>query len=303
MKSILAVLLFGFVHSGSKLILQTGIGLFSFCLLYSGFRLMSQLPYILNKKLYKISSKEQLFFLAGMGLVGAALQVCEFKGIAAGVSVGVVTFLIYSYPIWTLILSTIINKEKINSEIVAKIILSLIGITLIVQSTTFSHFQFSINWIYPIMASFLMALWISLSNLAKKRKINSWSISFYYDLFSFISILFILLLSPTNVHTNELLNWLNHSPNIFYIAIYSILFGVVPNILFYDASKYISAQQASLFLLFEPVISSVISLIIWQETLGAHFWLGAILILVSNLPFVLFIKTFLKKAGLHENSH
>lgn len=302
MKSVIAVLLFGFVHSGSKLILQTGLSLLGLCLLYSGFRLFVQLPYIFNNKLYKIASKNELYLLAGMGAIGAALQFCEFKGIASGLSVGAVTFLIYSYPLWTLVLGIVINNEKITNEILVKIILSLIGSILIFQANL-TLFKFSIHLLYPVVASFLMALWISLSNLAKKRKLNSWTISFYYDLFSFVSILIILVLNFSNHDVIELVNWLSQVSNFISISFYSIIFGVVPNILFYDASKNISAMKASLLLLFEPVISSIISIIIWNESIGLTFCYGATLILASNIQLKNLVQITLKKVGFYEKVH
>lgn len=66
---------------------------------------------------------------------------------------------------------------------------------------------------------------------------------------------------------------------------YAVLLGVVPNILFYKASQNLTAMTASLLLLFEPVISSVISFWAWKETLNNSLILGACLLLASNISY------------------
>jgi drug/metabolite transporter (DMT)-like permease len=286
--AIFSVLLFGFVHPGSKFILGTGIGLLHFCLLYSGFRLLSQLPVVIFKKYYLIPSKMHLLLLGGMGLVGAALQFTEFKGISEGLPVSLVTFLLYSYPIWTILFSSVINGENVSLESFFKVGLSIIGLIFILDGHAkiqVKDFKFEATLIYPIVASFLMALWVCLANLSKKKGCRSWSISFYYDLFAFLTLAGITLQNDTSAQFLHLENWMFQDFNTAIIFGYAVLLGVVPNILFYKASQNLTAMTASLLLLFEPVISSVISFWAWRETLNNSFILGACLLLASNISY------------------
>lgn len=282
--AILSVLLFGLVHPGSKIILGTGISLLHFCLLYSGFRLLSQLPVVLIKRHYLIQSKTQLMLLIGMGFIGAALQLTEFKGISDGLPISVVTFLLYSYPVWTVALSAIINGEKITTDSIIKVALSLAGLTFILGSQV-QNLKFDLALLFPLIASIFMATWICLSNLLKKKGCNSWSISFYYDLFVFATL---SALTFSGDHTDQLVtikHWMFQDFHAIAIISYAIFLGVVPNLLFYKASQKLTAMAASLILLFEPVISSLISAVAWQESLTATFLIGALLLLASNISY------------------
>ena len=279
--ALLAVLLFGFVHPGSKMILATGISLLPFCLLYSGFRLLAQTPVVYAKRQYKASLHIHWLLLALLGLIGAFLQLTEFKGISEGLPVNVVTFLLYSYPVWSLILSVLINKESLSIESIVKVFLSTIGIGFIIGSQMIDfHFQSAL--IFPLVASFLMALWISLSNLAKKKNLSSWSISFYYDLFSFLVLLMLFILKSDPGELSQLQNWMSSWTHLLGLGVYSVLFGVVPNLLFYQAGQKLSVLAMSLLLMLEPVISSAISFVIWNERMSSTFLLGAVLILISQ---------------------
>lgn len=299
MNAIVSVFLFGFVHSGAKLILETGIGLLPFCFLYSGFRLVVQLPYILKNKLYIVSPRKQVLLLTCLGLVGAALQLCEFSGIDQGISVGAVTFLIYSYPLWSILLSLFINREKVNFASLGRVLFAVVGISFIIRDHL-QTFEMSISLLFPIAASFLMALWISLSSLAKQRNLDSWSLSFYYDLFSFAALLIVFFFKQTPSDLLEFKIWLSSASHLVSIAMYSVFFGIVPNILFYNAMKGISAFKASLLLLFEPVISSVIALFLWNDSVGPSFWFGAALIVGSNLTYNFNVKKLFRKVRIYE---
>lgn len=293
-----SVLLFGLVHPGSKLILDTGIGLFHFCLLYSAFRLFLQLPIVIVKKHYLIASKTQILLLGAMGLVGAGLQLAEFKGISDGLPVSLVTFLLYSYPIWSAIFSSVINGETLTKESFFKIGLSFVGLFLILMSQS-QNLKFSVGLIFPIIASILMALWICLSNLLKKKGCGSWSISFYYDLFVFITLATLTFSGQQPGTFAKIQSWLFQDSNALLILTYAILLGVVPNLLFYKASQNLSAMTASLILLFEPVISSFVSSALWNEQLTNRFIMGAFLLLTANISYKnLFTFNFIKKESL-----
>lgn len=287
--ALLAVLLFGFVHPGSKMILATGISLLPFCLLYSGFRLLAQMPAVYVKRQYKASSSIHWLLLAMLGLVGAFLQLTEFKGISEGLPVNVVTFLLYSYPVWSLLLSVLINKESLSMESVVKVFLSTMGIGFIIGSQI-TNFHFQPALIFPLVASFLMALWVSLSNLAKKKSLSTWSISFYYDLFSFLVLLMLFVLKSEPGELSQLQDWMSNWTHVLSLGMFSVLFGVVPNLLFYQASQKLSVLTMSLLLMLEPVISSAISFVIWNERMSSTFLLGAGLILISQVSAKYFLK-------------
>ena len=84
---LIAAILFGLVHPGSKLILGTGLDLITFCMLYVAIRLLAQIPVVVRNRSYLLHSKDEAWILICIGFVGAILQFSEFSGIASGLPV------------------------------------------------------------------------------------------------------------------------------------------------------------------------------------------------------------------------
>ncbi len=275
-----SAILFGLVHPGSKLIMSQGISLLPFCFLYVTVRLIAQLPLVLTKKAWKIVSREQFSLLLSLGVVGALLQLSEFCGINNGLPVGVVSFLVYTHPVWTVLLSRIINKEEISKTTVLKLGVAIAGV---VSITGFSGGVPSLLFLGPLAAGLFIALWISLSNRASKTGCSAITISFYYDAFAFL-ILGSLLLSGPQSNIQSALHFVSDLNTLSLIVAYSIFIGYLPNFLFYWGSKSTSAQLAGFTLLLEPVISTLVSHVTWNEPMSGSFFLGAVMILSTNLP-------------------
>lgn len=288
-----SALLFGLVHPLSKIILSNGISLYWFCLLYILIRLIAIAPYIILKGHYKFTKKTNLLLLIAIGFVGAFLQLTEFAGIDKGLPVPLVTFLVYTHPVWGIFLSRIINKEAFQWESWLKLSLGIAGIYLILLSSSFTNLQISnpIDLILPIVAGLLISLWVSLSKKlqANNSSVNHFTISFYYDTFGLLTLLGIGVLN------NELftlpVDFISNSSNSFSIIFYSIFIGLLPNLLFYIGINKTTAFAASLILLLEPLIATITSMFLWDYTLSPPFIIGAFFILIISLPF----KGILKK--------
>ncbi|MGE4233069.1 MAG: EamA family transporter [Bacteriovoracia bacterium] len=280
---LLSAILFGLVHPGSKLLMDQGIGLLSFCILYVSIRLFAQVPIVLLGSHWKINGRSQAFCLVSLGLIGAALQFSEFYGVSVGLPVSVVTFLVYTHPVWTLLLSRLINKEKITLFSVGKITSALVG-TALITGVQLAHGYSFTAFIFPLVAGLMIALWITVSNQATKQGCSTKTISFYYDLFCFAVLMGFALISRDSNPLNEAIAFSGNIKNLGQIAFYSIFIGLLPNYLFYFGSKTVPAVTAGLVLLFEPVFSASISSMIWNDPLSPMFVVGALAILSTNIP-------------------
>ena len=281
---LVAAILFGFVHPGSKLLLGDGIDLLSFCLLYIGIRLVAQIPVVIRTKSYKIESRNQLYVFLAIGVVGACLQMTEFMGIAKGLPVPLVTFLVYTHPVWAMLASRFINGERLTINSGIKIGLGLVGAALI----SFPHFQYGsfplTSMIAPIFAGMMIALWVSLSSKAKSLGATSLSISFYYDLFALVSLCLFKLGTEQTASFAETLAWVSEPSHFAKMAFYSIFLGLLPHLLFYRGAGLTSALSASLILLLEPVIASGTSFFVWKEPISHFFLVGACFVLAAGSP-------------------
>ena len=283
---VFAAIIFGFVHPGSKLLLSSGVDLLTFCILYIGIRLFVQIPIVLKTRSFFIATKEQGFILIFIGVIGALLQLTEFAGISDGLPVSVVTFLVYTHPIWTIIFGSIVNGERVTTVSIVKLVLGIAGIAVIFLSQLQNMSMNPRLMIAPIAAGLMIAIWISMSKKARKANIGVWTISFYYDLFAFFTLIALRLTGITNsVSMYEFYEFLKVPQFVFGMFMYSIFIGLFPNLLFYKGSKNVTTLTAGLILLLEPIVASLSSSLIWNLSLSPLFIIGAGLILFSGAPF------------------
>ena len=74
------------------------------------------------------------------------------------------------------------------------------------------------------------------------------------------------------------------SLNMTYMVLYSLLAGLLPNLLFYQGSKDVSSYTSGHLMSFEPLLSTLYSVCLWGVSMGSNFWLGSLLVLIGNLP-------------------
>lgn len=128
---LISVLLFGFLHPTSKYFLDSGLNIFSFTFLFVFIRLLVQLPIFISKVKNKGLDSQQLKYICFLGLAGAMLQLLEFAGIALGMSISKVVFLVYLHPIWSVFISHFWGEERFNKKLAATLTLGISGILLI----------------------------------------------------------------------------------------------------------------------------------------------------------------------------
>lgn len=293
----LAVLLFGLIHPLSKVILDSGIPLSYFCVLYVGIRLIFQLPALFFQHFRIIDLQKILPLLLLFGLCGAGLQYFEFKGISEGLNPGVVTFLMFSYPIWIILSGALLRNKSFNKISAAKVLAGFIGIYLISRAEIF-HLATNdpTPLIYPLLASVFIASWIALSNKLRKLNVNSLGLSVFYDLFTFVMLA--IVLSPSLASDwNSFTAWSSNTSHLFHIMGYSLFVGLLPNLLFYFGSRTVSTLTAGLAMALEPALSTLYSSIIWNIDLGSTFVVGAALILIANLQITKVFSKIKKELG------
>jgi len=278
-----AGILFGLIHPGAKWITSTGIGLLPFCLFYVLLRILLQLPVVLATGKIKIESRSQLKFLVSMGIVGGVLRITEFAGIVEGVPVSLVSFLIFLHPAWTVLFSRWLNQEPITHDKVIRVFIALLGL-LLLSGDHWANLTSVLSLWGPIAAGMMISLWICLSSSAPRHHCSVVSISFYYDLFSFIALAIVCLAGLSAREFSTSVQWFLKPAHFLNVTVFAALTGLIPNYLFYFGARQTSAITAALLILFEPIVSSVIAWYAWQDPITPTFIAGAACILLINVP-------------------
>jgi drug/metabolite transporter (DMT)-like permease len=278
----LAVLLYGMTHPGAAILLKEyQLSTVTFTLLFLVSRVVIQIPLMVKYSVKKEVLRGNWTLLLLSGICGASLHFLEFKSLDIGLPVSLITFLIFIHPVWSMLFKRYFLKEEIQKIDVMKLVIGLLGVVIIIDP--FSG-QMNLSWmiIYPLLASVFLSGWITLVGVVQKRGIGKICFSFYYDLFSLLGVL--IFFSPTiinNFSTSVIPNYFNFSM-IAWVFAYSIIIGLLPNLLIYSGVEKKGVLLTSYVLLLEPVISSVYSFFIFDDSFSSSFIIGAILIIVIN---------------------
>jgi drug/metabolite transporter (DMT)-like permease len=188
----------------------------------------------------------------------------------------------FSYPIRILFGEAFFAKS-INRGLILKVCLGLVGLLLVSGVELSSVFTSSGFLVYPLAASFFIALWIVISNRLKKTELNSVALSFSYDFITLVFLLFFMFQGLEQTYP-QFLDWSSSFNHWGALVLYSVVIGLLPNLLFYKGSQSLSPVVVALIMSSEPLFSTVYTSFIWKEAFSLSFFMGAALIILVNLP-------------------
>lgn len=217
-----------------------------------------------------------MFFLTGF--VSIFLHnLTYFHAIIIG-EASVATVLIYTSPIYVMLMSVIFYKDKITSRKIICLIMILCGCILT------SGILNGKNLIVPkkavfigIFSGFLYSLYTIFCRLALK-KYDSTTVSIYTYLFAFLGSLLV-------VHVNETVNLVfKEMPLVLICVGIGTVCAAIPFFLYTDGLKGIENSKASIIVAIEPVVSCIIGMAVLHED---HSVLKIIGIIVSVASIIL----------------
>jgi drug/metabolite transporter (DMT)-like permease len=187
------------------------------------------------------------------------------------------SLIIATIPIFTVIFATIFLREKITKKIVVGIPLSLSGIVIISLTGTSSD-PFEITYISAAVAVLISALVGAGYTIAGKKLLERYSalsLTIYAFLFGCLGLL--PFLSPTLITEAVSLTWRGWSAVLF-LALFPTVVGYV---LWYVVLEVKTTSEISIFLYFIPVLSTIISYFLFQETITWFFLFGGALVILG----------------------
>ncbi|MFA6938366.1 MAG: EamA family transporter [Treponema sp.] len=224
-----------------------------------------------DKSLLKIQVKDLWMFI-GTGIVSLTLfSLCYFTTILeSGASVAVV--LLYTSPIFVLLISALLFKEKITLVKVLALVLTFCGCVLVAGLVGGTHSVSVKGFVVGLCSGLGYALYSIFSRFALK-KYKPITITFYTFLFSGISIIPFCNLS-------EMIS--NFTPGIILPSFaISILCTVLPYILYTYGLSGIENSKAAILVTVEPLVGTLIGIFLYGEGHNALKLCGIAMIFVS----------------------
>ena len=278
---IIAGLMWGTMGIFSRFFNSVGLGPFEIAQLRIAVGLLFVGTYLLifHREKLKIKLRDVWCFI-GTGIVSLLLFcVCYFKAIeeltlsAAGV-------LLYTAPIFVMILSIPLFREKLTTKKVIALALAFAGCVLI------SGIGGEINTLGVVMgvlSGFFYALYSIFGRYAINRGYDSWTIVFYTFLFCTLGC---LCLSDKALIANVLVD--SNTSLWLYLVGMGLITGFLAYLFYSKGLECMESSRASILAFVEPVSGTVVGMIVFSEfpnifgVSGILLVLGAIILLSTK---------------------
>lgn len=214
---------------------------------------------IYNKSLLKIKLKDIYIFISA-ALLGMFAVNVFFNESVHLLSLSLAAVLLSLSPIFVLIMSYFLYKEKITTIKIISMILAFLGCVL-VSNVLSSKINLSFRGIISgLLAAFFYALYSIISKKALQKGYHSLTITLYA--FIFISI----IIAPftnwgliINLVKNDLINI-----SVFMIM-HSVLVLIMPYVFYTISFSFMDAGKASILASCEPIASTIFGIIFFNE--------------------------------------
>lgn len=289
------ILLFGvFVTSWSSILIRW-IGnvpplIIAFYRLF--FSALVILPFItLRKTKYpfpKLSAKNTVFiFIAGLFL---ALHFFSWIKSLQLTTIGHSIFLESTHPVFALILSYFVLKERSSLLTIAGIGLALLGMYIIVSEDTGSLAATSLSGdLLAIFSAFCLAAYLLIARMFTHKIALLPYLLRVYGAAALITLLFILVMRLNPIRLSES-SW-------FYLILLALGPNLIGHSLLNWASRKMRVYLVNLAMQGEAVLATIYAYWLLNEHPAVHFYLGSLLILIA-VSFIFFQK---EKTAIDEN--
>lgn len=231
------------------------------------------LPFLLFNKTYRLtkyfSANIPVLILAGIALAGNwILLLNAFRHTT--IALAAVTY--YTAPVIAMVLSIFILKERFSPLKLAAICLTLTGMFMVmnVTGTDFSYEKNITGILYGLSAAFCYASVMLLNKFIKNLDGLETTIP---QLIIAAAVLFLYA-----VFANEMHPVFQSGRSFFLLVILGVVHTGLAFLLFFTGMKGLKTQEIAILSYFDPLVSVLVSLLIFNESMSTVQIAGAILI-------------------------
>lgn len=229
-----------------------------------------------NKKLLKIELKDAWYFV-GSGVVSIVFfSWCYFKNVTVS-SVAVSSILMYTSPVWVTILSRFVFRERIRRRKVIALVMAILGCAL-VSGITNGVGAVSMEGILLGLGSGIgYGLYSIFGRLALEKGYHPITVSVYTFLFACVGVL-------PFVKPMELIGKMKGQPDLWIWAFAMAFLCTCMSFTLYTIGlKYMEAGRAAVLATLEPIVTTLVGVIIYKEDLSLVMAFGIGLVLMASV--------------------
>ncbi|MBQ8539750.1 MAG: DMT family transporter [Ruminococcus sp.] len=237
---------------------------------------------LFKRSLFKIKLKDLWCFI-GTGVVSVAVfSACYFKAIELS-SLSVASILLYTAPIFVMVFSVFLFKEKLTALKIVSLLLAFLGCLFVTGVLGDSGSFNTIAVVYGLMSGVCYAIYSIFSRFALNRGYSPLTITLYTFIFSGIASLLLIDVKPVvNVMFEDM-------GSVMFCVLFAVLSSVLPYATYTLSLKYIKSSTASIIASIEPVVATVTGAVLFDEAVEFPFgYIGIVLVILSvvliNIP-------------------
>ena len=216
------------------------------------------------------------------GLITALLSLAEYGGVILGVPVAVAVLLIYTQPLWTVIIGKSFLDEEISLHKIIACFLVLAGVFILINPENINFLNIGI--IISVIAGILLSIWIILGRVSSVQGSNPVSTQIGMAIFTILFLIIFYPLASLFIKSPEIislsLNWKLSA--WIYVIIFALLVNVLSHILIFSGMKKVASSTAGIILLLEPLSAAILAALFLGQALTWNIAAGGVLILLAN---------------------
>ncbi len=190
-------------------------------------------------------------------------------------SLSAAAILLYTAPVFVMILSRFLFREKMSVQKIAALFLAFAG-CICVTGILGEETQISTVGILTGLGSgFGYALYSIFSRYALERRYHPFTVTMYTFVFAFAAVLFLADWKP-------LIRFMTESPgNLLYGIGYGVVTTVLPYLLYTFGLSRVENSKAAIMATIEPVVATLLGIFVFHEKMTAMGMTGVILVLAA----------------------
>lgn len=250
---------------------------------------------IYNRKLFIIKLKD-IWCFVGTGIVSIVFfSYCYFTAIQIA-TLSIAAIMLYTAPCFVMLMSAVLFKERIGARKATALLMTLVGLVLV---TGVIHDMGAISVkaiLYGLGSGIGYALYSIFGRYALERKYHTYTISFYTFLFASVGAL-------PFIKADKIVNVLiNNKEGMLYAFGLIIFVTVVPYLTYTIGLSHMEGGVASVLATIEPVVATLIGVIIYKEEIDPLAILGVVLVLGATVLISLKIPKIKKYKKLKKST-
>jgi drug/metabolite transporter, DME family len=281
---VIAAVFYGTVVVGGEFFINKGFSLFEVALYPILLMTLAVLPVLFVRPQYVIPARLLPFFVL-YGLIGAFAEFGQFVGLVFRVPVAVVALVVYTQPLWTVLLSAGLLGERITWRKISATLLAFAGVAVLSQGAWTLAVNHPLAGVLACLcASIFISLWVIWGRKSGISEQHYVTTTFGWGAFTALWLLALWPLLHLMTDNRAIARFsINFPIKVWgYLFLFAIIGGIIPSFCFFRGLRVIEASVAGIILLLEPVSAAVLAIVLFHQSIDTTIVLGGSLILLSN---------------------